>query len=257
VAQQAALRDNLNKLDAMLKQNKELHERVRRAAARTTALNERYLRNISADLHDGPAQDLALALLRIESLADPHDGDSASTDHLPPHMIEDFRTVRTAVSSALAELRTISAGLRLPAIEPLSPAETIRRAVRDYEQKTQCQVTLNLGVMPDEAPLSVKITLYRVLQEALTNGYRHAGGKDQAVTITALNGRRNELCIEVTDAGTGFDPQSQWTGRHLGLAGMRERVEVLGGRFEIYSAPGPGTRIQATLPLNIPEQDNG
>lgn len=254
VAQQAALRDNLNKLDEMLKQNKDLHERVRRAAARTTALNEQYLRSISADLHDGPGQDLALALLRIESLGEASLKNNNS-DHLPDDIVEDFSTVRTAVASALDELRTISAGLRLPAIESLSPTETVRRAIRDYEQKTQCQVKLTLGVIPNDIPLSVKITLYRIIREALANGYRHAEGKAQTVYVGVKNGT-NELFLEVTDAGEGFDPQRQLANGHMGLSGMRERAEVLGGRFEIESSPGPGTKIRATLPLNIRELGN-
>jgi signal transduction histidine kinase len=252
VAQQAALHNNVEQLRSLLAQNEDLHRRARRAAARTTAINERYLRRISADLHDGPAQDLALALLRIESLAESGNGEQPYDEHLS----EDFYTVRTAVSSALEELRAISAGLRLPAIEPLSPAETVRRAVRDYEQKTQTQVALTLESLPTDAPLAVRITLYRILQEALANGYRHAGGNQQSVHVGIRNGAQGELYIEVTDAGTGFDPDSQSADGSLGLPGMRERVEVLGGRFEINSHPGQGTTIRAIVPLTMLELDD-
>lgn len=254
IAQQAKLEENVHQLSVLLQQNQELHERVRRAAARTTALNERYLRRISADLHDGPAQDLALALLRIGNLPDPCPICISSAPDGGAAVTKDMNTVRTAVESALAELREISAGLRLPEIASISPAETARRAVRDYEQKTKVEVTLQLGDLPAEASLPVKITLYRVLKEALANGYRHAGGLGQTIHVAASDG---ELLIEVSDVGGGFDPHSVPLNGHLGLVSMRERVEVLGGRFEVDSRPSRGTTIRAVLPLTVPEVNNG
>ncbi|MFQ5400144.1 MAG: sensor histidine kinase [Anaerolineae bacterium] len=242
LTQQAELQDKAA-------QNKQLHDRVRRAAARTIALNERFMRRISADLHDGPGQDLALALLRIESLAEAHER------YPPPEpeqhkIMEDFYRVRTALESALAELRDISAGLRSPEIESLSIAKTVRRAIRNYERKTHRQVALAFNELPSDASPSVKITLYRILQEALTNGYRHANGVGQGVCVEREG---DELCVEITDNGQGFDPQNVPAAGHLGLAGMRERVKVLGGNFSVESHPGQGTKIKAALPLNGPE----
>lgn len=253
LTQQAHLQDTVSQLRMLLAQNEQLHDRVRRAAARTTTLNERFLRRISADLHDGPGQDLSLALLRIEALVE-------SCGHCPVPVAagravaDDFRTVQTALESALAELRAISAGLRLPQIGSLSPTETVQRAIRDYQRKTQCQVTLTLADLPADAPLPVKITLYRLLQEALANGYRHAGGAGQIVRIEKEGGE--ELRLEVADAGQGFDPETIPANGRLGMAGMRERVEILGGRFEVESLPGQGTTVRAYLPLTVPEVED-
>lgn len=250
--QQADLQENVIQLRTLLAENEELNERVRRAAARTTALNERFLRRISADLHDGPGQDLGLALLRIDSLVE-------SCGRCPVQVSEgltvadDFRTVQTALKSALDEVRAISAGLRLPEIDSLSTAETIRRAIRDYNRKTQHQVELILDDLPEDAPLSVKITLYRIVQEALANGYRHANGAKQNVRLK-MEGQN--LRLEIADSGNGFNPEAIPADGHLGLAGMRERVEILGGHFDIDSQPGRGTTIRAYLPLNIPEVTN-
>lgn len=249
VAQQSELRDKVVQLTALLAQNEQLHERVRRAAARTTALNERYLRRISADLHDGPGQDLGLALLRIEALADVCAACVVAVAR-GRAVSDDFRTIQSALQSALAELRAISAGLRLPEIGRLSLAETVERAVRDYERKTGQGVALAVIGVPDEAPLPVKITLYRLLQESLANSFRHAGGVDQRVQIAGSDG---QLLVEVADGGKGFDPQTVTRDGHLGLAGMRERVEILGGAFEVRSAPDRGTVIVARLPLTVPE----
>jgi signal transduction histidine kinase len=244
LAQQADLQENVSQLRQLLTQNKQLHDQVQQAAGRTTALNEKFLSRISADLHDGPGQDLALALLRMESLVESHKD--------CPNVSMDFFTVQTALESALTELRAISAGLRLPEICPLSPAKIIHRAVRDYERKTERLVTLTVGDLPNDLPLPIKITLYRILQESLTNGYRHAGGVGQTVR---LEKRLDRLCLEVADAGQGFDPKAVPSNGHLGLAGMSERVKVLGGRFEVESLTGQGTTIRAYLPLIIPEID--
>lgn len=249
VAQQRELRDKVHQLTALLGQNEQLHDRVSRAAARTTALNERFLRRLSADLHDGPGQDLGLALLRIEALAEVC---AACTQPVSEgHTVsQDFRLVQTALRSALGDLREISSGLRLPDFGKLSPGETVERAVRNHERKTGRAVALTLADLPDEAPLPVKITLYRLLQESLVNGFRHAAGVDQRVRVA---GEDRQLLVEVADAGRGFDPEAVMDDGHLGLAGMRERVEILGGQFEVESAAGTGTVVRARLPLAVPE----
>ncbi|MCA9932481.1 MAG: sensor histidine kinase [Anaerolineales bacterium] len=241
VSQQERLQENVTQLHGLLGQNQQLHGRIRRAAARTTALNEQYLRRISADIHDGPAQDLALALLRIEPLAD-------AVNHTP-EAANDFQTVQTAMESAMTELRTISAGLRLPEIENSSITETVQRAIYDFETKTGSQVVITLGLLPQDAPIPVKITLFRIIKEALANSYRHANSSGQTVHVYEMDG---SLQTEISDAGQGFDPTAV-PGGHLGLVAMRERVELLGGQFEVHSQPGSGTTIRAVLPISTTE----
>lgn len=243
--QQGELSEKVAQLTALLGQNEQLHERVRRAAARTTALNERFLHRIAADLHDGPGQDLALALLRMESLAETCAACSVTVGK-GGAVGEEFRTVHSALQSALADLRAVSSGLRLPEIDGLSLADTARRAARDYERKAGLHVALDLDDVADDGPLPVKFTLYRLLQESLANGRRHGGGEGQHVTIRRHDG---ELLVEVADHGRGFDARAEVTDGRLGLAGMRQRVEILGGTFSVESAPGEGTLIRASLPL--------
>lgn len=245
ISQQTRLQENVTKLHTLLEQNRQLHGRIRRAAARTTALNEQSLRRLSADIHDGPAQDLALALLRIESLADAMNNSS-------PAAANDFQTVHTAMESAMTDLRTISAGLRLPEIETSTVTETVKRSIYDFEKKTNTQVVITIGRLPEDAPLPIKITLFRLIKEALANSYRHAGSSGQVVHVYEAD---ENLHIEISDAGQGFDPTAIPDG-HLGLVGMRERVELLGGQFDVHSQPGSGTTVRATLPLAMPEVDD-
>ena len=244
-AQQSELSEKVTQLTALLAQNEQLHERVRRAAARTTALNERFLHRIAADLHDGPGQGLALALMRMDTLADVC-SKCVSAISRERTVGDEFRTLHAALQAALHDLRAISGGLRLPEIEQLSLAETAQRAVRDYERKAGAVVALSVDDVPREAPLPVKITLYRLLQESLANGFRHGDAAGQRVALSARDGR---LLVEVADGGKGFDPRAAVAEGHLGLAGMRERVVILGGTFSVQSAPGRGTVVRASLPV--------
>jgi signal transduction histidine kinase len=149
-AQQAQLQQQVDELTGLLAQNEQLHERIRPAAARTTALNERFLRRISADLHDGPGQDLGLALLRMDALADGCRSCQLETGN-GRTVSDDLDTVHSALQSALAEVRAISAGLRLPEMEKLDPAAVAARAVRDYERKSGRQVQLAVTPLPAKA----------------------------------------------------------------------------------------------------------
>jgi signal transduction histidine kinase len=250
--QRRQLNDKVTELSALAVQNAQLHNNVRRAAARTTALNERFLRRISADLHDGPGQDLSLALMRFEAIADvcsncPPRGEG---QHSPG---ANFREARTALQSALTDLRSISLGLQLPEIDRLRSNEIAARAVRDFEEKTGAKVMLTTASEQTETSWSVKITLYRLIQESLANGFRHGGGCDQRVDVANVDGR---LILTVSDCGVGFDPRNTNTKEHLGLEGMRERVEILGGSFQLQTAPGQGTVIRVSLPIQLPRTGN-
>jgi signal transduction histidine kinase len=241
--QQERLQRQVRELQRVLEQNARLHERVRQAAGRTTALNEQALRRISADLHDGPGQTLALALLRLESLQQPC-GDAVCSLHGNP----DFQVVQSAVKDALSEVRAISAGLRLPELAPLALADVAERAISDHERRSGTAIDRRIGRLPEQAPLAIKIGLLRTMQEALSNATRHGGGVDVAASVWADDGL---LRLEVSDRGPGFDFESSEVHRNgrLGLAGMRERAELLGGTFEVTSELGKGTLVSASWPL--------
>jgi signal transduction histidine kinase len=249
--QQEELNDQVLQLTELLAQNQKLHGRLKRAASRTTTLNEQFLHRISSDLHDGPIQDLALALLRLESVTDAF-GESSPKDFGVGDNARDIDVIQKALKTSLKEIRLISSGLRIPDLVELTPSQVAKRAVHDYQYKTNQQVEINDEDSPLSASEPVKITLFRVLQEALYNGYQHAMGKGQSVRIWEQN---HELFIEVMDRGEGFDPSVTSDASHLGIAGMRERVKVLGGGFYIGSANGNGTRILANLPLDIEVPD--
>ena len=154
--------------------------------------------------------------------------------------------IQSSLQRALGEIRALSAGLGVPHLNSLTLRETMARVVRVHEGRTGTTVALDLDGTPERASLPVKITLYRLVQEALSNATRHAGGVGQAVALCYDAGR---LHIEVSDAGPGFvdGGAAEWD-KHLGLAGMRERVESLGGTLSL-SSNGGGTTVKARLPL--------
>jgi signal transduction histidine kinase len=247
VRQQKDLSEKVAELTALNEQNTALHQRVKRAAERATALNVNFLQRLSADLHDGPGQDLGFALMQLKTV----DSTCPAPDS-PRCPAGTLAPVRAAVQSALDDLRAISADLQLPDIRHLTLPELVARVVRDYEAKTGSKVQLACSVHDVPASSRIKITLCRVLQESLANAYRHAQGKNCHVTVT---GDDDNLAIEVRDEGPGFQPGNGRRHGRLGLAGMRERVEVVGGTFTIQSAAGQGTVVRAALPLASREEE--
>ena len=244
--QQRDLRRQLQQLRVTLGDNDRMRERLRDAGARTTALNEQFLHRIAADLHDGPAQEIALALMRFDDLGKSGAGDGMREGD----GLREFRTIRQALSASLADLRNIASELGMPGIANLSLAGTVRRAVSDFEDKSGTKVQVEVDDALDEAPLAARITVYRLLQESLNNGWLHARGAAQQVRARRADG---QALIEVADRGPGFLPQAAFDSGRLGLAFMRERVRLLGGVFEIASEPGSGTRILARVPLSVEE----
>jgi signal transduction histidine kinase len=248
--QRTTLSEQVSQLQTLLAQNEALHDRVRRAAGRTTALNERFLRRVSAELHDGPAQELGLALLRLDHViahaAPARPGPAVSTQ---PALADELEIIQGSLGRAMQEVRGISSGLGLPQMEHWTLAETLSRVVSTHERRTGTKAAVHLDCPTVAVPLPVKITLYRLVQEALTNAYRHAGGQGQQVTVRCAG---DTLTVEIADEGPGFDGSvDSGPQEHLGLIGMRERVESLGGMFRVESAPGRGTRITAQFALGV------
>ena len=215
-------------------------QRARLIDARRESIetNEHFLRRVSADLHDGPAQLISLALLRLDSLRP-----LLAADHSRP---DEFEKIRAALQDGLRDIRQLSAGLAPPHIEAQTLRKVLELAIRQHERRTGTAVDATIGALPEGISPLYKLCLYRFVQEGLNNAYRHAAGAGQTVQVDS-NGE--EFSIEVADTGPGFSPSNSGFGDRLGLAGLRDRVESLGGKFSVETQPGSGTKVRASFPV--------
>ena len=199
------------------------------------------------DIHDGPVQNLFAALgqlsvlrARLDALRD------AGVDCLPPLT----RTVKL-LEASLGEIREIVGTLHAPAFTERELGEIAENLVVQHETLTEGNVRLELSASLPRVPPLVKIALYRILQEALSNIRRHAGAPDATVRLWADD---ELLYIEIEDHGRGFDPpplvgpDATEREMHIGLRGMRERAALVNGELHVESHPGAGTRVRVEVP---------
>lgn len=204
---------------------------ARRASVET---NERFLRRVGAELHDGPAQLISLALLRLDGLRPLAAAENAKPD--------EFEKIRAVLQDGLREIRHLSAGLAPPHLDSLALCKVVDLAVRQHEQRTGTVVKATIDMLPANMSSLHKVCIYRFVQEGLNNAYRHAGGAGQ--TVQVIN-NDDELSVEVADSGPGFSSLKNEGSDGLGLAGLRDRVESLCGIFSVDTQPGRGTTIRA------------
>jgi signal transduction histidine kinase len=129
----------------------------------------------------------------------------------------------------------------------------VARVLRDFQGKTGVAIPFTNNAKDVDTSFRVKVALYRILQESMANAFRHAQCKGSRVELT---GDFKYLTLEISDSGPGFDPEAASKKGRLGLRGMRQRVEMLGGSFEVSSVVGAGTVTTMTLPLIGIEEDS-
>jgi len=232
--QRAQLEANVERASALAKRNSTLRRAADSARISAALTNEEYLSRIGADLHDGPIQMLSLMMLRLP----PHSPDPA---------IDEIRSAfQPLIEQTLGELRSLSAGLVLPEIRDLSPVATIEAAITSHERYTGTLVGRSFGDLPTEMPEAIRVCAFRVVQEALMNAYKHAGGSGQLVTCDFDEA---SLVLMIEDAGgTSLVGEALEAGG-LGLRGMRTRVHALRGTLAVTKTEAGGTRIYARLPV--------
>lgn len=227
--QKHTLDEQVEELANMLAANITLRQHIDTASQNAVALNERYLRRISAELHDGPAQMLGFAAMRLKAI---EQGKGRKDDDM---------LIQRAVSDAMQDIRNICRDLRLPEIENLSADEVVRRAIQSHEFYSGNQINQDLASINVRSGAE-KICIYRFLQETLNNAARHAHATRVDVTV-----RRDDanITISVEDDGVGFSPEVSTGG--LGLVGLKERVASLGGHMEVLIKPEGGTSVHMSL----------
>jgi len=211
------------------------------------AAAERDLQQIILDIHDGPVQDIFGALSQIQMLR--HRGEVQSSDALV------LDRVAASLERALGEIRNFIGAFRPPEFERRPVGAILEQLVVQHESLTGATVDFTMTTpLPDQVPLSLKISLYRILQEALANATRHAGVTHFEVSARA---NRRHIVVQVRDRGKGFDVAKVLkkeidvgvAGGHFGLRGMRDRVAIMNGKLSITSGRA-GTIVTIRLPIS-------
>ena len=212
--------------------------RLREVAARALYAAEEERKRIARELHDETAQLLAALLIRIRVLrtADPQ---ALGT------LLDDMRR---EIGAALEGVRRFARGLRPPALDELGLVPAIESHVRSVAEIAGIPVTLEAESVEGSLSPEGELAVYRIVQEALSNVLRHAGATRARVR---LRRETDQLLVTVEDDGRGFDAARVRSGDSggLGLFGMSERAAYLGGRVDVKSTPGAGTRVCAEIPL--------
>ena len=226
---------------------------LERAMAQILATDERMLGRMGLDIHDGPTQQLSVAMLEVQLL----EADLADAEALGKAPPESLRTslgrIYETVGGALHEMRELIGHLRPAQFEDRRLTDILGDAIVAFEARTDCRVTpvFEGEFAVNGVSITQRITLYRILQETLTNAERH--GHATEVGVQALEDEGG-VTLEVTDNGSGFDPEAVQRRRpgtplaRFGLYGMRDRAQILGGTFDIRSAPGEGAVVTVFLP---------
>lgn len=204
--------------------------------------NERKL--VAKELHDSVGGNLSAIKFALEEKLDHMEDD-------PPSEVVSLEKIVANIKDTITEVRRISNHLMPSMIEDLGVLATIRAFCRKQSDFYQnARITTQLDVNEDNIPDLLKITIFRVIQEALTNAFKH-GQADKIHLSLVKDGDYIELFV--TDNGCGFDPENIPSNPNsisgLGLKGMIDRAEICNGTFDISSEIGKGTQIKLTLPV--------
>ena len=237
-SQETQMNKQILRLSNLLKINKTMQRSMKTASSRAVELNEQFLRRVGSDLHDGPAQSIGYAVLRLDRI---------TKEESSSELKQEFHVVKEALDNSLTEIRGISSGLVLPELEQMTIEECFKTVVSRHSQNAKTIVAQYYKDLPKNIDLPIKICAYRFVQEGLNNAHRHGRAKKCRVSAYVKD---DVLHLSLKDNGMGFrKSQLNAGGGHLGLMGLKDRIESLGGRFSINSELGVGTAIKVSIEL--------
>lgn len=227
-------------------QNARLVEELRAARIRLLHLTQQLIsaqeeerKRISRELHDEAGQAMTALKINLKLL-------QTSVPEGEERFRRELQDLLELTDATMEQLRTLAHDLRPPALDTLGLDATLRSYCAEFAKRTQLSVDYQGEELPD-LPAEHSVTLYRLVQEALTNVAKHAQARQVSVQ---LSHDQQHVRLRIADDGVGFQRPlgAARTSTGIGLLGMRERLEMLGGALEIASAPGQGTQLCATVP---------
>lgn len=221
---------------------KQMETEMREMRQRLTESREAERLHLAQELHDGPIQDLYGLTYTLK----------AFTDHISEEIdASSLQEIQADLQRIARTLRSISGELRPPTLAPFGLEKAIRSHARDFKD-AHPELELCLDLMSDgqKLPENVRLALYRIYQASLANVLRHAAATRADIL---LEYDENQVRLDIRDNGKGFIMPTRWIllarKGHLGLVGAMERAESVGGRLEIESTVGIGTRVGVLVPL--------
>jgi two-component system sensor histidine kinase UhpB len=236
----------LKQARAAVQEREQMVERLKILSRRLLEIQEVERRRLARELHDEFGQMLAAITLHLH----------AARGLAGPTALPQLDECTTLLQQAGEQVRSLALELRPAMLDTLGLEATLRWLAEQHQQRTGCEVQLVGHLSGAPLPPDLAIACFRVVQEALTNVVRHAAASHVWIELSQSD---SVLELVVRDDGVGFDAAAvqEQPGRRgqLGLLGMRERVQILGGRLDVESQPGRGVRIRASFPLSeAPEE---
>jgi signal transduction histidine kinase len=211
-------------------------QELRNLSARLLETQENERKNISRELHDAVGQSMSAVQFELHDL-------NVALAAYPERLRARVDRIRELVEGSVAMVRNMALLLRPSMLDDLGLAAALEWQANQISRSTGVRIHIDADSLPSDLPEEHKICVFRIVQEALNNVCRHARASSVEIGTSAADG---ELAVSIRDDGRGF-VASRRTG--LGLIGMQERVESLGGALHIDSGPGKGTAIDIRLPL--------
>ena len=199
---------------------------------------------VARDIHDGPAQSMSNVVLKAEICEKLIEVDLEKVK-------DELKNLKKIARDSLQDVRRIIYNLRPMSLDDLGLVPTLQRYIMTFQEDTGIAVTFKTrGVYDDLRPV-ISLTVFRIVQEAVSNIKKHANAQNVVVNVEFLD---SELKLYIYDDGKGFNVDGIKVNNDdinsgFGLFSMRERVELLSGGFEITSEPGKGTRLNITIPI--------
>ncbi len=209
-------------------------------SGRLVDAQEEERRSISRELHDEVGQTLGVLLVdlgQLSRLVPPEDN----------FLHSQITRIKSVAESAVKSVRDMALLLRPPMLDDLGLVPALEWQGREVSRRGDMEVDVHSEAVSDHLADDVKVCVYRLVQEALTNASRHSGAKHAKVSVVQREGK---IRVEITDDGKGFSAERI---RGMGILGMEERVKRLGGSLTIQSAPGKGTTVSAEIPVQHAE----
>jgi len=230
--------ENSRLVEALGHKEQLLHQLVDKLI--TAQENER--KRLASDLHDGIIQSLIAIWYRMQRI-------TPAADESPQHWFDEIQDLTNVLGEQIQDIRRILYDLRPIILDNYGLIPAVESYLNNLQEQTQLQVSLVVNGNNQRLSSRIEITLFRILQEALTNVTKHAEATEVKVDLSI---QEEEVALTVEDNGTGLDrntlspPTPQ---NHLGLASIQERALLLGGTCSIDSSKGEGTRILVKIPI--------